>query len=103
MVITGLSVLTARVFRVLLGPVFLLFLLRAVFEARTWLSGSDVVYALVAALALFCRWVEQRSGQAMTVEGKPATGAEFRSYLIVFPLVVAAAWLLTKIASFLFS
>jgi len=97
-VVTKFSVLGARVVWFFIGPVALFLTLWIMLTSgRTAFSVHDVFFFSLVMLIMGCRWIEQRSGQASNMEGKPATWKEFRRYAIRFPIVAVILWLMTKL------
>jgi hypothetical protein len=80
---SSFTVLFARLFWGLVGPFALILLgwqnLRA---GNGWLTGLDVAFFAFVALMIAARWADQRSGQATTVQGKPATWTDFQRYAV---------------------
>lgn len=92
--ITSFWVLGARVTWLFFGPIVLLGVTYGIVSAGAgWLTGFDLAFAIVAALMLFGRWVDQRAGSATTATGEPATAADFRRYLAIAVPLIAAVWL----------
>ncbi len=72
--ITSISAILARILWTLLGPAAMgLVAVAIVTCGNGWLTPLDAFYAVVVALMIGGRWVEQRSGTAATVTGVPAT------------------------------
>jgi hypothetical protein len=62
----------------MLGPATLVGITYGIVNGGSgWLTGLDAAYLVVIALMVSGRWYEQRSGMAMTAEGKPATWETF--------------------------
>jgi hypothetical protein len=96
--INSFSVLIARLTWVILGPIALLLTTWGIVASGTgWFTGLDAFFGVVAGLMLFGRWVEHRSGAATTLQGEPATDAEFRWYMTVLPPLVACLWIVANI------
>lgn len=96
-VVTRFSVLATHVGWFLAGPIGMILALWGLLHSEhTGIGRLDLLFVSLAAMTLSCRWLEQRSGQATTSEGRPATEDDFRSYARVFPIVAAAAWLSIK-------
>jgi hypothetical protein len=68
-------------------------LLRIAQHGHGWLTGLDVGVWIVVAMMIFARWLDQLSGQAANVYGKPAKWAEFRRYIVILPCGTLLAWI----------
>lgn len=91
--INSIAVLGARITWLFFGPMVAAILLAAIVVRGTgWLTTLDLAFAVVLALMLIGRWVEQRSGAATTYTGEPATRGDFRAYMTWAPLAGAALW-----------
>jgi len=96
-VVTTVTALVTHVIWFFVGPIAILLMLWALLDTGSpTVSSYDLVFFGLVAMTVGCRWLEQRSGQATTVEGTPATWNDFRAYLIGFPIVALTAWLATK-------
>ena len=96
--ITNLWVLGARVTWIILGPALLVGLTYAiVIGGNGWLTFLDLAFCVVAGLILLGRWVEQRSGAAMTTKGEPSTPEDLRRYVSTLIPVVSAVWVVANI------
>jgi len=92
--VTSLGVLLARVFWLMLGPIAAgLALLGIVRHGEGWATLVDGVFLVVVGLMLLCRWVEIRSGSAMTATGKPATVRHLRRYAVGLLVVAPILWI----------
>jgi ABC-type polysaccharide/polyol phosphate export permease len=95
--ITRLSVAAARVVWFFLGPFSLMLILYGIVTMGSgWATGLDAAFFVIVGLMVYCRWIEQRSGQAITVEGKPATWDDFRRYVKVLLPLAVAAWVVAN-------
>lgn len=96
--ITRFSVLVARVTWFFVGPLALLLLLIGIVNVGSgWATALDVLFFCFVGLMVWCRWVEQRSGQATTVYGEPATPEHFRRYVRTLLPSAAGAWLVANL------
>jgi hypothetical protein len=96
--IRSLSVLGARVTWFFLGPAALmLILVGIVSRGDGWLTALDAAFGVVVGLMILGRWVEQRSGAAMTVTGQPATVAQYRRYITRLPPAAVAVWVVANV------
>lgn len=90
---TGIATVGARLTWVILGPMALfLIVITIVSGGRGWTTWLDAAFGAVVGLMLFGRWVEQRSGKAMTATGEPSTVADVRRYALVLLVMMAAVW-----------
>jgi hypothetical protein len=97
-VVTSFVAVGAHLFWIFAGPVVLALLLIAIALRRTAeFSTLDIAYFLVAGAVLACRWIDQRTGQAITGTGEVATWADFRRYAIRLPPVSLGTWILVKL------
>ena len=64
-------------------------------------AGSQcwtLVFFVVVAAMVFGRWVEQRSGQGVTMSGELSTWEDFRRYaILVLPLLAIALWIVANV------
>ncbi len=92
--ITSVWVLGARLTWVVFGPVALAAIAYGIVSGGTgWLTALDAAFVVVAGLMLLGRWVEQRSGSATTMTGKPATPEHLKRYVTILIPLVAAVWI----------
>jgi hypothetical protein len=86
--ISSVSVLFGRIMWFIIGPAALMGVTYGIVTSGSgWLTALDVTFAVVVALMVWGRWHEQRSGVAMTAEGKPATWDHFHRYVrVLMPL-----------------
>ena len=88
---------TAHVAWIFVGPFILLLLLINIVRLGTgWLTALDAAYFVVVAAMILCRWIDQRSGQAITTTGEPSTWADFRRYALLLPPLAIGAWILAN-------
>jgi hypothetical protein len=91
------GILLCRLIWMLLGPLFLgLIAYRTVRQADGWFTGTDIAYAGILVAMIVGRWLEMRSGTAMTATGEPATMAQFKRYVVILLIVAALAWIIVK-------
>lgn len=96
--ISSLPVLCARLTWSFFGPAALFFaIVGNLVNGAGWLTGLDAFYGIVVGLILVGRWIEHRSGSSTTLAGEPATDADFRKYMAVFPLVAIGLWIVANI------
>jgi hypothetical protein len=101
--ISSLKMLIVHLAWLFFGPVALLIILSSVMNDETgWLTLADMVFFALVALTIFARWIEQSSGQGVTIEGKPSTWIDFRRYALKLPVFALAAWLVAKVPGRMF-
>jgi hypothetical protein len=80
------------------GPLALLLMLFSIARAETgWVTILDAVFFALVGLTVWCRWYDQRSGQATTSYGEPATEADCRRYMLRMPVVAGVAWIAANV------
>lgn len=87
----------ARLMWIFLGPALLLPITYAIVTSEGWFNVWDVAFCVVVAMMAGGRWVEQRSGSAMTSIGEPAGAEHFRGYVRIQLPVVAGAWVTANV------
>jgi hypothetical protein len=94
----GAGMMLCRLMWMFMGPLILVIIIyRAVSQGDGWLRLGDAVYAIALALMIGARWLEMRSGTAMTATGEPATMRHFKRYVIVLLPVAAILWIAAKV------
>jgi hypothetical protein len=90
---------TRRLYWFAVGPMLMILMLLGIFNGeRNQLIGFNIGYLVCLAGLPLSKWLDMRSGQAMTADGKPATWADFRKYVItaliigIGAVLVANAW-----------
>jgi hypothetical protein len=97
-VTTSMSIVVVHLLWICVGPFVLGCLLFGIAQSQSgWFTGLDLGLLIVVVLMLCARWIDQRSGQAITIEGEPSTSADFRRYVLVTPLVVGIAWIAANV------
>ncbi len=97
-VITSFGVLIAHVMWFFVGPLALLLTLYSIAQAGTgWATVLDAVFFVLVGLTAWCRWFDQRSGQATNCYGEPATWADCRRYMLWLPVVAGVAWIIANV------
>ena len=92
--VTSLGVVAAHLLWVFVGPFALAALLLGIVRSNAgWWNGLDLAVLVVVAVMIFARWIDQRSGKAMSVQGEPSTWEDFNRYVLGLPVVAAVAWL----------
>jgi hypothetical protein len=93
-VVSSFSVLFAKVFWAILGPMVLGGIVISIAMRPTgWLSWIDAVFAAVLLLVLVARTVDQRAGTAMRADGRRATPRDFRRFCVFLTASAAVAWI----------
>lgn len=91
---TTISAMGARLTWVILGPMALfLIIITIVSDSQGWTTWLDAAFGAVVGLMLLGRWVEQRSGKAMTATGEPATVENARRYSLILLITMSAVWI----------
>lgn len=90
--VSGGAVFLGRLMWMVLGPVLSFFIAYAIVNREGWFTTWDAAFGAVVALMVGGRWVEQRSGSAMTATGEPATVEHFRRYVRVLLPLAAGVW-----------
>lgn len=94
----SLTVLGSHLTWLFFGPLILMLMLLGMAQSSTgWFGSLDAVYFGLVAVMGLARWLDQRSGKAVTTTGEPATWKQFRWYVILLPIVAGALWLVAKI------
>jgi hypothetical protein len=97
-VITSLGVMIAHVAWFFIGPLALLLTLYSIVNAGTgWATVLDAVFFVLVGLTVWCRWFDQRSGQATNCYGEPATWVDCRRYMLWLPVVAGIAWIIANV------
>ena len=92
------SRLAARFAWLFVGPTILVIVFFTIVDTGSgWLTLSESVYFLCAALVVVCRWLEQRSGEALTATLRSANWHDFRRYTEVFAVTTVGAWLVANL------
>ncbi len=79
--------------RMVFGPLALLAIAAGLAARKhAWFSGLSVAFVVVIGLMILGRWVEQRSGAATTITGKPATAEQCTRYSATLVIVGAVIW-----------
>jgi len=96
--ITSFGVMLAHITWFFVGPLVLLLTLFSIVNAGTgWATALDVVFFVLVGLTVWCRWFDQRSGQATNCYGEPATWANCRRYMLWMPVVAGIAWIIANV------
>ena len=92
--VSSTSVMAARLVWMMLGPLVLALIFMGIVKAGSgWATLLDLLWFAVVGLMIFCRWWEQRSGQATLATGEPATWEDFRHYVRFLAPIALGAWL----------
>jgi hypothetical protein len=96
--ITSLSVLLARVFWMMMGPMLMLILLYAIVTGGGgWITRWDIVYLIVIPLLVLCRWIDVRSGAASDSNGAVAGPEQLHRYARFVVPLGATLWVLANV------
>jgi len=97
-VVTRSWILLARVSWMILGPIALVVLCLAIVKSSAgWLTPLDAAYFAIFGLMIVCRWAEQKSGQATTATGEPATWSNFNRYVVALVPLAVVVWVLVNV------
>ncbi len=89
----SIAMLGARLTWVIVGPLALLMVtLGIVSRGDGWLTILDVLFGVLVGAMFLGRWMEQRSGTALTIAGQPATVAQFKRYTALLLVCGSAVW-----------
>jgi hypothetical protein len=95
---TSSAAFFGRLFWMIAGPMFLMVLALNIAQRNTgWFTFLDLAYFLILVGMLLGRWLEFRSGDAMTGLGEPATPADLQRYLVTTSLVGLGLWVLVNV------
>ena len=79
--VSSMFVLLARLAWCALGPLLLVITTAVIVTSGSgWITPWDLLFVVVVAAMIGGRWVEQRSGSAMTITGEPSTPQNWRHY-----------------------
>lgn len=92
------TVLLGRLMWMMIGPGLLVFAIYTIVTSGSgWLTAWDLVFAIVAALMVGGRWIEQRSGVAMTATGNRSTPEDFAKYVRILVPAAVGAWIAANV------
>ena len=96
--VSSATVLLGRLTWMMVGPVLLAYLTYSIITSGSgWLTPLDFAYAAIALLMLGGRWIEQRSGAAMTVMGNRSTNEHFARYVRILLPTAIGAWIAANV------
>jgi hypothetical protein len=96
--VNSFHVLAAHLFWILLGPAFLFAILYAnATEDQSWFSLADLAFFIILGLIVLARWLDQRSGQCLLMDGQVSTWKDFRRFLCIFVLTALLIWVVTNV------
>jgi hypothetical protein len=96
--ITSLGVLFAHVTWFFVGPMALFLTLLCIVNVGTgWATVLDAMFFVLVGLTVWCRWFDQRSGQATNSYGESSTWADCRRYILWVPVVAGVAWIVANV------
>jgi len=97
-VVTSAWLLGMRAVWMFLGPMALVIVSLGIVNSSTgWLTALDAGYFAFIALMIGCRWVEQKSGQATTATGEPATWSDFNRYVAALVPLAVVVWIVLNV------
>jgi hypothetical protein len=97
-VATSLKVLFAHVTWFFIGPMALFLTLLCIVRSGTgWTTGLDIEFFVFVGLSVWCRWYDQRSGQATNYDGEASTWADCRRYMCWMPVAAGVAWIVANV------
>ena len=89
--------LLGRLMWMILGPMLMFLITYAIVTGAGWFTPRDAAFGVVLALMVGGRWVEQRSGSAMTSTGEPATAGHFKRYVRALLPLAAGVWVVANV------
>jgi len=95
--VSGGAVLLGRLMWMILGPILSFSITYAIVTREGWFTIWDAAFGVVVAMMVGGRWVEQRSGSAMTATGEPATAEHFKRYVRVLLPLAGGAWVAANV------
>ena len=96
--LTSITALLGRLMWFFIGPAALIFITYGIVKGGTgWLTALDAAFFVVVALMIGGRWREQRSGSAITADGRPATWQHFRRYVLAVLPAAVAIWVAANV------
>jgi hypothetical protein len=97
-VVTKSWILLARISWMIIGPMALVIVCLGIANSSTgWLTPADAAYFAILGLMIACRWAEQRSGQATTATGEPATWFNFNRYVAALVPLAVVVWIVVNV------
>jgi hypothetical protein len=82
----------------ILGPMALVIVCLGIVNSSTgWLTPLDAAYFAILGLMIACRWAEQKSGQATTATGEPATWFDFKRYVVALVPLAVVVWIVVNV------
>ncbi len=98
MPVTSAWTVIERVIWMLVGPMALGVVCLNIASASTgWLTGLDAGYFVIVAVMIGCRWMELKSGHAMTAMGEPATWSDFNRYVVAMVPLAVVVWVTVNV------
>ena len=87
-----------RLVWLIFGPMILLALTVIIAERRGgWFGPASLGFLIVLGVTVLARWLDFRSGHGKTAEGKPATIAHFRRYVLTMLSVGVIVWFVANL------
>lgn len=95
---TGIWVLGARLTWQYFGPACLGVATAGIVRlGGGWATQNDAIFAVLVGVILLGRWMEMRSGTAMTADGKPAKSSKIRRFASVLMSMALCIWVTANI------
>lgn len=91
------AALLGRLMWMVLGPMLMLLITYALVTRAGWFTPRDAAFGIVVTLMVGGRWVEQRSGAAMTATGEPAGAQHFKRYARILLPLATGVWVTAKV------
>ncbi|MCB9855911.1 MAG: hypothetical protein H6818_09520 [Phycisphaerales bacterium] len=96
--ISSLTVLLGRLTWMVIGPAALVYVIYSIVSSGDgWFTPWDFAFVIIAALMIGGRWIEQRSGGAMTVMGHRSTSEHFARYVRILLPAAIGAWIVANV------
>ena len=81
----------------LFGPFLLLLTTVGIFRSKVLFNSLDIAFVAILVGMILGRWVEFKSGIALTAQGTPMTAGHLRNYMLVTGAVGGTLWLTSMV------